>query len=117
MNKTLKTVDAYIAKAPLSVRKKLKEVRAAIRKAAPKAQEKISYGMPYYSHQGRLIYFRLGKGYIGLYIPTPVVAEHQKELKGYYAAGATVHLPLDKKTPVELIRKLVKSRLRKNRVK
>jgi uncharacterized protein YdhG (YjbR/CyaY superfamily) len=117
MNKALKTVDAYIAKAPISVHKKLKEVRTAIRKAAPKAQEKISYGMPYYSHQGRLVYFRLGKGYIGLYIPPPVVAEHQKELKGYYSAGATVHLPLDKKTPVGLIQKLVKARMRKNEKK
>ncbi len=117
MKKPFKTVDAYIANAPASARKKLKEVRAAIRKAAPKAEEKISYSMPYYGYLGRLVYFRLGKGYIGLYIPSPVVDEHKKELKGYYAVAATVHLPLDKKIPVGLIQKLVKARMKKNLAK
>jgi len=117
MKKLVKTVDAYIASAPLSARKKLKEVRTAIRKAAPKAQESISYRMPYYSHKGRLVYFRLGKGYIGLYIPPPVVVDHKRELKGYYAVGATVHLPLDQKTPAGLIQKLVKARIKINEAK
>jgi uncharacterized protein YdhG (YjbR/CyaY superfamily) len=56
-----KTVDAYIEAAPKEARTKLKEIRRIIRAAAPKAEEKISYWMPYYGYYGRLAYFRLAK--------------------------------------------------------
>ena len=112
-----KTVEAYIATAPTAVRVRLKELRSSIRKAAPDAVEKISYGLPYYSYHGRLAYFALHKTHIGLYIPTPVIAEHQKELKNYHAVGATVRFPLDKKLPLTLIQKLVKARIKKNKQK
>src|SRR2546423_1012456 len=109
MNRMLKhkNVDAYIAAAPREVRAKLKELRAAIRKAAPDAEERISYGMPYYASKGRLAYFAAFKNHIGLYVPTPVIEEHKSELKGYETAKATVRFPLDKKLPVGLIKKLV----------
>ncbi len=109
-----KDVDTYIAAVPKEMQAKLNQLRAVIRKAAPDAEERISYGMPYYSYKGRLAYFQLSKNHIGLYIPTPVIEEHKKELKDYEAAKATVRFPLDKKLPVELITKLVKARLRKN---
>jgi uncharacterized protein YdhG (YjbR/CyaY superfamily) len=112
-----KTVDAYIAAAPREVRSKLKELRAAIRKAAPEAEERISYGMPYYADRGRLAYFAAFERHIGLYVPTPVVEEHRSELKDYETSGATVRLPLDKKLPLSLIKKLVKARVRKNKAK
>ena len=109
-----KNVDAYIAAAPKEVQGKLKELRAVIRKAAPKAEEKISYGMPYYGYKGRLAYFALAKTHVGLYIPTPVIAEHKKELKDYGTSTATVRFPLDKTLPIALIRKLVRARMKKN---
>ncbi|OGV97391.1 hypothetical protein A2W24_03560 [Microgenomates group bacterium RBG_16_45_19] len=76
--------------------------------------EKISYGMPYYGYKGRLAYFRLAKKHIGLYVPPPVIAEYEHELKGYQTAKATVRLPLDEPLPVALIKKLIKSRRDKN---
>jgi uncharacterized protein YdhG (YjbR/CyaY superfamily) len=109
-----KDVDAYIAAAPKGAQGKLKELRTAIRKTAPAAVERISYGMPYYSHKGRLAYFSVWKTHIGLYIPTPVLQEHKSDLLAYETSSATVRFPLDKKLPVALIRKLVKSRLLKN---
>ena len=112
-----KTVDAYIAVAPTEVQDKLKELRAAIKEAAPRAVERISYGMPYYGYQGRLAYFRLAKTHIGLYIPPPIIAEHKRELKKYETAQATVRFPLDKKIPIALIKKLVKARVKKNEAK
>ena len=112
--KTAKDVDSYIKSAPKEAQPKLKEIRAAIKAAAPQAAEKISYGMPYYHYNGRLAYFGFAKKHIGLYIPTPVVAEHKKELEGFYAEGATIRFPLDKKLPVALIKKLVKARANKN---
>jgi uncharacterized protein YdhG (YjbR/CyaY superfamily) len=109
-----KNVDAYIAAAPKEVQGRLKELRAAIRKAAPGAEESISYGMPYYSYKGRLAYFAAFKKHIGLYVPTPVIEEHKSELEDYETASATVRFHLDRKLPVMLIRKLVKARMKKN---
>ena len=108
------SVDAYIAAAPREVQSKLKELRAAIRKTAPNAAERISYGMPYYEYKGRLAYFAVFKKHIGLYVPTPVIEEHKSELQDYETARATVRFPLDKKLPVALIRKLVRARMKKN---
>ena len=78
------------------------------------ADERISYGMPYYEYKGRLAYFSLWKVHIGLYIPTPVIEEHKSELKDYETAKATVRFPINKPLPVTLIKKLVKARVKKN---
>jgi uncharacterized protein YdhG (YjbR/CyaY superfamily) len=110
-------VDAYIGAAPKEVQSKLRELRAIIRKTAPSAEERISYGMPYYNYKGRLAYFAYAKAHIGLYVPTPVIEEHQCELRDYETTLATVRFPLDKKLPVALIRKLVKARMRLNDAK
>jgi uncharacterized protein YdhG (YjbR/CyaY superfamily) len=108
------TVDEYIAGAPKTVQDKLKELRALIKKAAPDAEERISYSMPYYHHQGRLAYFSYWTSHIGLYVPTPVLAEHKQELTAYETTGATVRFPLGKRLPASLIRKLIKARIVKN---
>ena len=104
-------VDSYIASVPRELRALVRTLRAVIRRAAPAAEERISYGMPYYHYKGRLAYFRLQSHHLGLYIPTPVLKRHARELKGYHAAGATLRLPLDKKLPVGIIRKLIKARI------
>src|SRR5437763_8220840 len=114
MKAPVKDVDAYIARAPRESQARLRALRAAIKAAAPEAVERISYGMPYYEYKGRLVYFSLAKGHIGLYIPTPVLAEHQQELAGYETTAATLRLPLDQKLPVALVKKLVKARLKAN---
>lgn len=112
--KPAKNVDEYIASAPEEVRDKLKEFRATVKTAAPNAQERISYGMPYYQYKGRLVYFGLSKKHIGLYIPSPIIEEHKNELKNYETTKATIRFPLDKKLPVMLIKKLIKAREKKN---
>lgn len=117
MNKKPKDVDAYIAAAPRAARGKLRELRRAIRNVAPTAQEKISYGMPYYAYKGRLAYFALHSNHIGLYVPPPVIAEHKRELKNYQTAMATVRFPIDRPLPVALIKKLIKARVKKNEAK
>jgi uncharacterized protein YdhG (YjbR/CyaY superfamily) len=117
VKKAPKDVDEYIARAPRGAQAKLKELRVAITEAAPTAVERISYGMPYYDHKGRLAYFRLAKAHIGLYIPPPVIEEHKSELADYETAKATVRFPLDKKLPITLIKKLVKARMKKNEAK
>lgn len=110
----VKNVNDYIAQAPKEVQKKLQELRAVIKSTAPSAQERISYGMPYYDYKGRLVYFQLWEKHIGFYIPTPVLEEHTSELKGYETTKATVRFPLDEELPLDLIKKLVQARVRKN---
>ena len=114
MKEKPKDVDEYISLAPEEVQGKLKELRAAIRETAPTAAERISYGMPYYHYKGRLVYFAHAKAHIGVYIPTPIIEEHKKELAEYQTNKGTIRFPLDRKLPIALIRKLVKARMKKN---
>ena len=111
--KQVKNVDEYIALSPKEVQDKLKELREIIKSATPKAQEDISYGMPYYYYEGRLAYFGLSKKHIGFYIPTPIIEEHKSELKDYETTTGTIRFPLDKRLPIMLIKKLVKARINK----
>lgn len=114
MKKTANDIDAYMAEAPRDVRTKLVKLRAAIKASAPKAEERISYGMPYYAYKGRLAYFRHWKKHIGLYVPSPVIEEHKKELRDYETTMATVRIPIDKPLPIALVKKLIRARMRKN---
>jgi len=114
MGEGSRAVDAYISAAPRDVQEKLRAVRAAIWDAAPDASESISYGMPYYSYKGRLAWFGIHRTHIGLYLRPPVVQEHRKDLAGYGMTKSAVHLPLDKKIPVPLVKKLVRARVKMN---
>ena len=112
--RTASSVKEYISSSPKGVQGKLGELRTVIKSVAPKAEEGISYGMPYYSYKGRLVYFGLSKNHIGLYVPPPVIADHKNDLENYTTTKSAVHLSLDKKLPVTLIRKLVKARMKRN---
>lgn len=115
MRKMLKpnNVDAYIAAAPKETKCKLKEIRKAIKKAAPKAEEKLSYGMPYYSYKGRLAYFAAFKDHVSLFAMPPIVAK-KKVLRKYQTGKATLRFPLDEDLPLSLITKLVKAGAKRN---
>lgn len=108
-------VDAYIAHAPREAQAKLKQLRAAIKRLAPDATESISYKMPYFSCHGRLAWIATMKGYIGLYLRPPVIAEHARELAAYKTTKSAVHFPVEEKLPMPLIRKLIGARLKKNK--
>jgi len=107
-----KAVDAYIAAAPKAAKPRLRQLRKMIRQVAPKAEEKLSYGMPYYDYRGRLIYYSAFKNHIGVY-PVGEAAKH-KELSKYMTGKGTYRFPLGEPMPVDLIRKLVEARVRKN---
>jgi uncharacterized protein YdhG (YjbR/CyaY superfamily) len=107
-------VDAYIAAAPKNSRQKLKEIRAAIKTTAPAAEERLSYGIPYYHYNGRLAYFAHWKAHVAIYLPTPVIEKHKNLLKAYETSKATIRFPLNRKLPIALIKKLVRSRMKTN---
>jgi len=109
-----KAVDAYIAAAPKAAQPRLRQLRKLIRQAAPQAEERLSYGMPYYDYKGRLIYFSAFKTHIGVY-PVGEAAKH-KDLSKYMTGKGTYRFPLDEPMPMDLIRKLVEARIKKNEV-
>ena len=112
--KTARDVSEYIANAPKEVQEKLQQLRTAIKESAPKAIEKISYGMPYYGYKGRLAYFAYAKNHIGFYGMPYSLDELKDEIKDYRTGKATIRLDLNKKLPIGLIKKIVKMGVKKN---
>lgn len=110
----IENVDDYISQAPRAVQSKLKELRKTIKEVAPEAEEKMSYGMPYYGYKGRLVYFAHAKKHIGLYIPPPIIENHKSELKQYVTSVSAIQFPLDKDLPFSLIKKLIIARMKHN---
>jgi len=109
-----KSVDEYISAAPKGAQQKLRQVRAAVREVVPSATESISYHLPYYSYKGRLAWFGLFSSHIGFFVRPPVLEEHWIELKGYTMTKSSLHLPLDKAIPTELVKRLVRAAVKKN---
>ena len=108
------TIDDYIASFPPDVQKILQKVRATIKRAAPQADETISYQMPTFKLEGNLVHFAAFKNHIGLY-PTPSGTERfRKELSSYETGKGSIRFPLDKPIPYDLIAKIVKFRVREN---
>ena len=99
-------VDAYIAAAPKAVQPRLRELRKTIQTAAPKAEERISYGIVGYFYGGRLIYFAVHRNHIGLY-----PSGDAKGLEKYLHERATLQFPHDEPLPLAKIRKLVSDRV------
>lgn len=105
-------IDLYIAKFPKEVQLRLKEMRAIIRKAAPKAEEVISYGMPAYKIQSVLVYFAGYKKHIGFYPTGEGIKAFEDQLGKFKWSKGAVQFPLDKKLPAGLITAIVKYRIR-----
>ena len=113
-NRQPETIDAYIECWPDDIRRLLEQMRAAIRKAAPTAVEKISYGIPTYTLHGNLVHFAAFKNHIGFY-PSPTgIAAFKKELSAYDGAKGSVQFTYGKPLPLALIAKIVKYRVREN---
>ena len=107
-------IDEYIAAFPATLQKRLKSIRQAIRKAAPDAQEKISYQMPAFSLHGNLIYFAAFKNHIGVYPGAAAIEALSKDLRGYRTSKGTVQLPREEPLPLPLIEKLVRFKINLN---
>jgi uncharacterized protein YdhG (YjbR/CyaY superfamily) len=114
-------VDAYIRKCPPKAQVRLREVRKAIREAAPGAAEGIrqfsipSVACPTYSrgvYDGVFVWYGLQRNHVGLYLRPPTIGDHEKELAGYVTTKSAVHLPLDRRVSGTLVKKLVKASIR-----
>jgi uncharacterized protein YdhG (YjbR/CyaY superfamily) len=110
------SVDEYLAGSPESLHSMLTELRAAIRAAAPDADERISYGMPYYHLNGRVAYFQVHAHHIGLY-PFTLEEARAVGLEQHVAAKATLQFPLDQPLPLAAIHRLIEQRAKTNKAK
>ena len=110
-------IDAYISGYPEAIRKLLQEIRDTIKKAAPQAEEVISYGMPAFRQNGMLVWYAAFKNHIGFYpIPSGIEA-FKDELSAFKGTKGSIHFPLDKPLPVDLISRIVSFRLAENMIK
>lgn len=113
MNKTkFKTVAQYIRTFPEDVQEKLESIRQTIRKAAPNAEESISYQIPTFKLNGNLVHFAAFKNHIGFYPGSKAIVVFNRELKSYKSSKGAVQFPLDKPMPLSLIQKIVKYRVK-----
>lgn len=112
--KTFQSIDDYISSFPEDVQVLLENLRQIINKAAPDAEETISYQIPTFKLNGNLVHFAAYKHHIGFY-PTPSAIEvFKKELSTYKSSKGSVQFPIDQPLPLPLITKIVKYRVQVN---
>jgi uncharacterized protein YdhG (YjbR/CyaY superfamily) len=110
-------IDGYISQLPADVQAVLQEVRQAIRRAAPDAEETISYRMPAFRQHGVLVYFAAWKNHIGLYPPISGDKALERAVARYAGPKGNLQFPLDEPMPFDLIERIVKLRVKQDAAK
>jgi uncharacterized protein YdhG (YjbR/CyaY superfamily) len=110
-----KNMDEYIETFPEDVQIILEKMRQTIKKAAPEAEEGISYQMHTFKLNGKnLVHFAAFKNHIGFYpIPSGIEA-FKEELSLYKQGKGSVQFPMDKPIPYDLVKKIVDYRAKEN---
>lgn len=90
------------------------KLRQVIRQAAPQAEETISYNMPAYKWNGILVWYAAFKKHIGFYPKAAAIVKFQSELSAYKCSKGAIQFPLDKPIPAELVKRIVKYRMKEN---
>lgn len=111
------TIDEYIEPFPPDVRAILRRVRATIRKAAPNAEERISYRMPAFAQNGIVVWFAGFKNHVGFYPPVKADAGLKKAIARYANEKGNLRFPLDEPIPYRLIERIVRLRVKQNQAK
>ena len=106
------SIDEYIAAFSPEVQAILEKIRRTVRKAAPGAQETISYRIPAFKLDGTLVYFAAFKNHIGFYPPVKGDASIEKAASRYAGEKGNLRFPLDQPTPYGLIERIVKLRVK-----
>lgn len=108
------TIDDYLAVFAEPVKSRLVKMRETIRKAAPQAEEKMTYAIPTFFLNGNLVHFAGYEKHIGFYPGPAGIEEFKKELKEYTTSKGTVQFPHDKPLPLRLVATMVKFRVHQN---
>lgn len=111
-NYSVKTVPEYIKAAPKEAKPHLKEIRAAVQSAIPKADERIGYGKPYYKTSRWVVGFDVYTRHIGFEVwdgQLPGDIRRALEDKGYKTGSKTFQIRYDQKVPIAMIKKIAKA--------
>ena len=93
------------------------QLRKAIKKAAPDAEEVISYQMPAYKYHGMVAYFAVRTNHYGLYLMPYVLEVFKDRLAGYKLSKSTIQIPFDKPLPEGLVTEIIDFAVNDNRQK
>lgn len=108
-------IDAYLAALPQEARVALEKLRKAIRAAAPKAEEVISYQIPTFKYHGPLVFFAAFRNHYSFYVVNKSILEtFAAELKPFKTSGTTIHFSTDHPLPATLVKKIVRARMEEN---
>lgn len=110
------SIDEYIACYSEEIQLVLNSIRKTIHKAAPEAKETIKYSIPTFTLNGNLVHFGAFKNHIGFYPAPSGIKAFKKELYDYKVSKGAIQFPYDKKLPIALITKIVKFRVKENRL-
>ena len=104
--KQFETIDEYIKTFPKDVQSILEKMRQTIKRAAPDAEEAISYQIPTFKLEGAsLVHFAAFRKHIGLYPPAP--REFKKEVSSYEGPKGNLKFTIDKPIPYDLVTRIV----------
>jgi uncharacterized protein YdhG (YjbR/CyaY superfamily) len=110
-----KTVDEYLATLPEPAKTALANLRAAIREAAPQAEECISYQIPTYKYKGMLVHFAAFKNHCGFYgVSKAVIDRYMDKLPGCKINGTTIQFKASQGLPANVVKEIVAIRLKQN---
>lgn len=111
------TIDDYLASLSPEKGAALEKLRRAVKSAAPKAEECISYGIPGFCLGGKfLVAFGAAKNHCSFYPGAAPVRVHKDALKAYSTSKGTIRFPADHPLPATLVRKLVRTRVAEHSV-
>ncbi len=113
-NTPIKNVDDYLTAQPAKVSAVLHKLRQTIRKAAPEAEEIISYQMPAYKLHGILVYFAAFTKHCSFFPGSQILNTMKDEVKAYKTSTGTLRFTVEKPLPAKLVSKIVKARVREN---
>ena len=112
--KKFKTIDEYISTFPTNTQVILQEFRRAVKEAAPEAEELISYQMPAFKQNGILVWFAAFKDHIGFFPRVSAIEAFQDKLSAYKVSKGTIQFPIDEPIPFDLIKEIVRFRVKEN---
>jgi uncharacterized protein YdhG (YjbR/CyaY superfamily) len=104
-----KEIDAYLARLEEPTRSTLAQLRETILSIVPQAEEGISYGMPSFRVDGKVVAgFAAFKNHLS-YVPHSgsVIPKLSAETAGYEGTRGSLHFAIDKPLPKTLVKKLI----------
>lgn len=106
------TIDEYLRLLTKEQRAALEKLRLAIKVAAPRAEECISYSIPAFRLDGRvLVWFHAASKHLSFFPGAAPIKQYETELAKYATSKGTVRFTADAPLPAALVKKLVKARV------